>query len=535
MQTIGKILGGLGLLALLSSPITFLITGDSLSAGIKAIVGVALMGAYVATNYQKLLNADARPNERGDGKKAMPQSARASFFYLSTLLMALVTIGALGAANFIAAKRNKTWDLTRKKIFSLAPQTLQALEDLKEPVKAIALLEPGDRDRDLFESLFKKYAAASDKFTYELKDPKKHPDLAAKYQLREWEAPVVLLRGSGEKESHTTLKNLSEQDLTNALLRLDKVTEQKVYFLVGHGEWPLEPDPMADAREQTASLGELKRSLQQEGYVSEPLSLAEKQNEIPRDAALLVIAGAKSKFSEPERQALRKYLDQGGRLLYFAEAHADPGLDEVLNAYGVQVDAGLVADKINPFNPYHLISAFYGDHDITKLHKQLRLQVEFPTARALSVVHTGTAEGVRALPVVTSSPYAWVETDLENEPSPSSGEKAGAVPLVVATSRPTSNAADKRHDEARVVVFGDSELLVDANWGHDGNRNLVMNALGWMTEQSNKVTIRPPDRDISTVDLTPDTLSKIRLVAMDLLPLSLVGVGLAIWLARRSK
>ena len=49
------------------------------------------------------------------------------------------------------------------------------------------------------------------------------------------------------------------------------------------------------------------------------------------------------------------------------------------------------------------------------------------------------------------------------------------------------------------------------------------------------MTIRPPDRDISTIDLDADMLSRIRLVATDLLPLTWLVVGLAIWLTRRNK
>ncbi len=62
-----------------------------------------------------------------------------------------------------------------------------------------------------------------------------------------------------------------------------------------------------------------------------------------------------------------------------------------------------------------------------------------------------------------------------------------------------------------------------------------MNAIAWATAQVQKITIRPPDRDISTLDLDPRTMAKIRFVATDLLPLALLGLGLAIWLARRNQ
>ena len=40
---------------------------------------------------------------------------------------------------------------------------------------------------------------------------------------------------------------------------------------------------------------------------------------------------------------------------------------------------------------------------------------------------------------------------------------------------------------------------------------------------------------ISTIDLNKDMLSRIRLITTDLLPMTVLGLGLAIWLTRRNK
>ncbi len=538
MQTLGKIFGGIGLLVLLSSPITlFFTSGSPVTTGIKALLGVALIGFYVATNYNRLLNADARRATTAEGgSRPMSQGARASFFFTTTALMAVLAVGALFAINYIAVKRNKTWDLTSKKIYSLAEQTRSTLEELKEPVTAIGFLPANHPVYDQLEQLFAKYREKSDKFTYEFKDPRKHPDLARKYQLREGQTTVVLTRGAGENSSHTMLNVISEQDLTNALIKLNAVGEQKVYFVIGHGEWATSEPVGGSPEESLTTISELKKSLLQEGYAPEDLNLIEKNNEIPKDAAALVIAGAKSPFSDGEKAALKKYLEEGGRLLYFAERDAEPGLDALLAEYGVQVDRGLLADeRVNPTNPYVIVTPFFAEHEMTRLLKQLRMNLELPSVRGLSVLHEGLASGVTATPVALTSPFAWVESTPDGKPRPDQGEKQGSIPVVVASTRNTSSAAEKRFDEARVVVFGDSELLVDANWGHEANRNMVMNAIAWASNQVKKITIRPPDRDISTIDLTDELMAKIRFLSMDLLPLSLIGVGLAIWLSRRNK
>ncbi len=518
---IGKVLGAFGLVLLLSSPFTlFLTSGSVFATAMKAGAGAVLLGVYFATNFKQF------------GQFA---SGRSSFFFASTALLVLVTLGGLVAVNYIAHKKNVRWDLTKEQLHTLAPQTRSTLAALKEKVRVIGFLPASHPQYGTLEQLFQRYRAeAPEKFDYTFKDPLKHPDLAMKYQLRQGEATVVLVRGEGEGESHSTLKLVSEQELTNALIQLNAVGTQKVYFLAGHGEWPLDASrtPMGDPG---AALSEFKRQLLLEGYAAEELNLAGK-TEVPRDASLVILAGAKTPYTQPEVEVLRKYLGAGGRMLYFAEANAEPKLDELLAEYGVQVDAGVAGDvQYNGGNPYVILSLFYSEHEIARPLAQGRLNTAFVTARGLTVLRAGLAPGVQVQPVVLTSPFGWVETTPEKDATPSEGEKSGQLPLVAASTRDTKGAQDKRFDEARLVVVGDSELLLDANWGHEANRNLVMNALGWASHQVERITIRPPDREVSALDMDLELMNRIRFVSTDLLPLSLLGVGLAIWLSRRNK
>ena len=91
---IGKILGGVGLVLLLSSPYTlFITTGSSWLAALKALAGVALIGVYFGTNYGQL------------GQFA---SRKSSFFIASTALMGVFLIAALVAVNYVATTTNSS-------------------------------------------------------------------------------------------------------------------------------------------------------------------------------------------------------------------------------------------------------------------------------------------------------------------------------------------------------------------------------------------------------------------------------------------
>ncbi len=325
---------------------------------------------------------------------------------------------------------------------------------------------------------------------------------------------------------------VTEQDLTNALIKLNAVGEQKVYFTTGHGEWPLEPAQPRDP----ASLSELRKTLLQEGYLPGTLNLADGK-EVPADAALVVVAGAKSKFGKAEAEQLGKYLEQGGpdALLRRGRGGARASIRSSRATASRWTRAWWPTTSTPSTAPTWWSRTSSATPSWRATSSGASTTSSSPRCAASPCSDEGLAEGTEVAPVLLTSPNGFeVKTPTEN-PQRQSGDKAGSIPLIVQSTRPVGNAEGKRNDEMRLVVFGDSEILVDPNWGDEPNRNMVMNAFAWATSQVQKITIRPPDRDISTIDLDAPRLARIRFLATDLVPFGLLGIGLAIWLNRRSK
>ena len=51
-------------------------------------------------------------------------------------------------------------------------------------------------------------------------------------------------------------------------------------------------------------------------------------------------------------------------------------------------------------------------------------------------------------------------------------------------------------------MFGDSDFAATAGLGIQGNRDLFMNAVGWLSQQENLISIRPKDPDDRRITLT---------------------------------
>jgi ABC-type uncharacterized transport system involved in gliding motility auxiliary subunit len=507
-----RVLGALGLVLLLSTAVTVLFGQTTFVAG-KAALGVLAIALGMALG------------ESGGLKRFF--QGRAAHFGLFTALSALLVLVILGVANYAATRRPKTWDLTKDKVFTLSPDTVKTLSGLKKDVEVLAFYGQGDEAYPAVNDLLRRYAARSSRFTFRLVDPYRNPEIVRKYSISEGGPRLVLVSGSDEARA----KNPDEEGLTNALVRVTRSGTRKLYFTTGHGE----PDPKV-ASERGYSL--TVKALEGEGYEVATLSLLEKA-EIPADAAAVLVAAPRKAFLAPELQALRTYAEKGGHLGLFLEPEVKAGLDPLLEDFGIGLDDDMVVDPSpvaqlfggSPVTP--IVHPSVG-HPISQELSQTGLV--FPTTRSLSILG---GKAVTPVPLALSGKDSWGETDIQGlftkGAKKDPGEKSGPLPVALAAQKPTATEKDRRSSEARLVVTGDGEFFSNQYQQLLGNLDFVQNAAAWLAEQEDRITIRPRSREASRLFLTTAQVGAIKFLSIDALPVALLGLGLAVWLVRRSR
>jgi len=375
--------------------------------------------------------------------------------------------------------------------------------------------------------LLRRYAAESPRFTFQLVDPYKNPELVKKHAIVEGGPRLVLLSGGDEAKA----KQPDEEGLTNAILRATRSGTRKVYFTTGHGE----PDPQ-DSGERGQALA--ARALEGEGYEVASLSLLQKA-EVPADAAAVLVAAPRKAFLAPEIAALQSFADRGGHLGLFLEPEVKTGLEPLLAGFGVALDDDMVVDPSpvaqlfggSPVTPILQASAA---HPITR--ELARTGLAFPTARSLSIL---TGKPVTPLPIALSGKEAWGETNLADLFSKGArydpGEKVGPLPVAMVATRPAAGEGERRSAEARLLVAGDGEFFGNQYLQLLGNYDFFLNGVGWLAEQEDRITIRPRSREGTRLFLSAAQVSTIKFLTIDALPVALLSLGLAVWLVRRSR
>lgn len=519
---LARILAVLAAVLLLSAPVTLFFFSGIDSAGRLSAVGWVAV-AKVVLGGAALAGALLAGSPGGARRFFTGRAAHFGFF---TVVSALLVVAIVAVANWVAWARPRTWDLTRNRIHTLAPDTLQTLGRLDRDVKAMAFYLRSEPEYAATEDLFRRYAAQSRRFAWEMVDPYAHPELVKKYAITERSNRIVLLAGARDAR----VRAPDEEALTNGLVQLVGSGVRKVYFLTGHGE----PAPAAEGE---AGYAVAAQGLRDDGYEVGTLSLLEKP-EVPADAAVVLAAGERKPLLEPEVKALRAWLDRGGKLGVYLEPGVDAGLDGLLAEYGIEAGDDLVVDPSEVSQVFGGSASTpmvvpTGSHPATKGME--RVALAFPTTRSLVAL---TKAAVAPTPLVLTAATAWAETDVKGAFAQRTirqdpGEKRGPFPVAMASSRPI--AGDPPGREARLLVAGDSDFFDDRYAQVLGNLDFFLNGVSWLGEQPDRITIRPRSREGSRLFLSEAQVSTIRFLTVDALPVAILGLGLAVWLVRRAR
>jgi len=455
----------------------------------------------------------------------------------------LVVLAILVAINYLGTRHNKRWDLTAAKQFSLSDQTRKVLQDLKQPVHIKVFARSEDFQR--FHDRLDEYSYASKQVSVEYLDPEKRPAVAQQYGITSLGTTVFEYAGRNEKTTSDT-----EQDLTNALIKVVQGKQPKVYFVQGHGE-------KDTASSDRSGFSAINQALTSDNFVVDKLVLAQ-QTAVPADADVLIIAGPKTDLLPPEIDMLKAYLAKGGKLFVMLDPVLKPGapqfpaLEGLLKDWGIQADNDVVLDvsgmgRLIGTDESVPVAASYPPHAITE---NFNLLTAYPLARSMTPIEGGS-NGHTAQRIIETSRSSWGETNLKSltggQPAKlDDDDKKGPVSIGAAVSAPatdTSTAAkpdqkpadgqNDKHPETRLVAIGDSDFASNAALGVQGNRDLFLNTVNWLAQQENLISIRSRDAEDRRITLTAEQERRIFFLTVVIVPGLILLAGVQTWWRRR--
>jgi len=479
-----------------------------------AVLGVAAVAAYIGLNAAKL-------------KKGF---SRRSFLYSGNLLLVVVLVlGLLALVNIFFARHHHRFDFTESKLHSLSDQSIKVAQALKADVQIKGFFREGNMGRVRMEDLLKIYAYHSPKVKYEFIDPDKNPAMIKRYDITQDGTTIF---ECGDKENRITAS--TEEEVTNALIKVTREKKKVIYFLEGHGEHSIEVTDENGYSFVKDELGKL-------GYEVKKQSLALSES-FPKDCALLVIPGPVKDLLTNELETIETFLRDGGRVFFLVDPQTAPGLIPYLAKFGFRLENDIIVDSMSRLigGDYFIPTlSEYESHEITR---NFRYATFFPFARLVETIDP-KPEGVSTSQVLgRTSSNSWSKRDFTLKEKMTVKEisydkakdKLGPLSVAaVATIKPKAEAGTAAK-EGRIAVFGDSDVVSNRYYNLSGNGNFFLNTANWLTEESDLISIQPKTSNPRSVQLTPSQGKLVFWVSVIILPLLVLAAGISIWMRRRA-
>jgi ABC-type uncharacterized transport system involved in gliding motility auxiliary subunit len=442
------------------------------------------------------------------------QTRYGAFVALYLIVILAIVIGA----NWLADHRNKTFDVTANKQYTLSDETKKVTGNLKKNVTVYYFdkSDSYDRARDMLD----RYKNLSSHIVVEYVDPDKKPDVARVEGMHNYGDIIV---DNGTKKE--TAKGLTEEELTGALVRVSKSGARAACFVNGSGEHTLDDT----GREGYSAF---KDALEKNNYKTQTISLIQTP-EIPKDCNVVIVAGPKRDYLQPVIDAIKAYVDGGGRLIVDFDPVLNlpdqklgetPNLSALVSNWGVMPNGDVILDLSSAsrlFGQSSPVVGSYGQHAIVRVMGD-NASV-FPLSRSLEVK-------APAETLFSSSDDSYSLTNPKLPIKEADLATARKGPFVLGAAATVGSGAT----QGRVVVVGSSNWMENLMFSAPvANRDLALNMMNWLTSDEDLISIRPKAPEDRRLQVTGSGLRIIFLTSVVFLPLIVIFSGVSVWFKRR--
>ena len=389
--------------------------------------------------------------------------------------MVLVILIALNIGAETLEKKNG-WrrDFSFNAIATKSEETERILAELQRPVHIWAMFRKGDEDAPLLE-LLDRYAAATDKVTWEQADPSLNPGLVSRFSTESetvssdslivyceetgrfrilGPADYVSLSMDRETGEYTYAGWTYERSLTAAISYVTRERIPKIVILQGHGELD---------GEKTAAFSSLMEANQYEVEYADLSDTAYAPD--PQD--LLIFFSPMKDLTEKELEKVTAFTGQGGSLLFTCDytdpTGSMPRYASLMRSYGfIPRDGITVADPAKTETYYNGMSIYLIPEmlstDITlDLIASGADTLLMPGTRAFEAAEE-TDRNLTVMPVLQSGEGSWLKnlntTSLSLDKA--EGDPEGPFPLALEARRVTAEGYI-----SRAFIIGCSAVWTD--------------------------------------------------------------------------
>lgn len=466
-----------------------------------------------------------------------------------TILLVLLIISFFIGVSILMKKLELSpIDLTEDKLFTL---TQESKEQIKNIEKNVNIYFIGYSEEDTNIDLAKQYTKVNDKIKVEVVTATDRPDLVEKYGIESSSQGILVESGNQYKVlassdlytyDTTTYEsiNVAEEKLTSAIKSVAVEEKPHVYFLNGYSSFSL-----------TSGMQYLNIYLQNEVNEVSTLDILS-EGKVPENCKTLVILTPEKDLDDIATNAIIDYINKGGNILWLNAAVSQkkelPNVNKILSLYGVNpFEVGVIREtdstKMVSGLPDLIIPVIQYSNITSKLMETEGVILINATKINTIDENELQSQGITKTELIKTSENAYYRTNFEIAANKAQEDEEKGEFLVGAEFEKTISAETEENKiKSKLVIYGENYFVSDNSLtqttqtpmlAYGKNKDLVLNSIAYLSNREEDITVRKGIGNITYTATQKE--NKIILAIITAVPLTIIIIGIIVWIERRRK
>jgi ABC-type uncharacterized transport system involved in gliding motility auxiliary subunit len=447
---------------------------------------------------------------------------RKTLWGINASIYTLIIISIVIIINIIGFKYKYVKDMTEEKIFTLSEQTNKILDSLNSPMKITAFYTDANEAKLYVKELLEQYKHRSNNVSYEFIDPDSNPAKARFFNISKDGSTVFQY-----KDKNIEITGTNEQAITTGMIKVLSGNQKKIAYISGHGEPPLKEGAKR-------SCSKLLNYLKNDNFNIEEVVLAKGRQDL-KNFDLVLIVGPTQKYEDKELEIIDQFSKNCGNLILLLDPYPSFDFSDLLTSWNLRIGDDFVIDIGSPYWS-DTTSPLVDRYPENKITRDLSLSF-YPYSRSISVIDPKNMN-VKIEPLVKTSENSWAEKSRDVIKFDENIDTKGPIDIAYVAVKEIDNSekskeSGKSSKQSKLIVFGDSDFVIDHFIDSLANKDMIMNCVNYLTGQDNLISIRPKEFKKRDINFTSFQFMIIKIITIFLIPLLFTVNAIIIWYKKR--
>ena len=306
------------------------------------------------------------------------------------------------------------------------------------------------------------------------------------------------------------------------MLKVTRDEQKVIYFLEGHNEREIN-------RNDNEGYATAKKNLEQDGFIVKTLLLLQ-SGKIPKDASVLIIPDPKKPLQDEETKIIDNYLSEGGAVFMLIDPKSSPRVETFLKKWGIELGENIVIDPMSKLFGGDFAAPVVNQYTAHEITSDFVLATIFPTIRSVREV---PVSGITTTELLKTGVNSWAESDFGSGSVSYDEDKDTKGPISVSVISIKTPDENRPSLKSTLLVVGDADFANNRYTNFSGNGDFFLNAVSWLAEEEQLISIRPRERKNTPIQMTQSLGNTIFIMGIIIFPGLIAAIGVRIWWRRR--